>query len=127
MTGPLAGLRIVATLPPHGWFGGVDYNFAVEMADELRTLGATVFDLHVIPKAVARFVAIRAEIAGMIRWIIHFILSSSTHRCRRHRLPDSETEGSYLSLRLSFASSLALLILNLRAEIWLWLRFDSRE
>jgi hypothetical protein len=47
MTGPLAGLRIVATLPPHGWFGGVDYNFAVEMADELRTLGATVFDLHV--------------------------------------------------------------------------------
>ena len=47
MTGPLAGLRIVATLPPHGWFGGVDYNFAVEMADELRTLGAAVFDLDV--------------------------------------------------------------------------------
>jgi hypothetical protein len=47
MPGPLAGLRIVATLPPQGWFGGIDYNFAVEMADELRTLGAAVFDLDV--------------------------------------------------------------------------------
>jgi hypothetical protein len=47
MPGPLAGLRIVATMPPHGWFGGIDYNFAVEMADELRTLGAAVFDLDV--------------------------------------------------------------------------------
>jgi len=47
MPGPLAGLRIVATLPPHVWFGGVDYNFAVEMAEELRTLGAVVFDLDV--------------------------------------------------------------------------------
>jgi hypothetical protein len=47
MPGPLAGLRIVATQPPHGWFGGVDYNFAVEMAEELRTLGAAVFDLDV--------------------------------------------------------------------------------
>jgi len=47
MPGPLTGLRIVATMPPHGWFGGIDYNFAVEMADELRTLGAAVFDLDV--------------------------------------------------------------------------------
>src|ERR1035441_2359640 len=42
---PLAGLRIVVTMPPHTWFGGVDFNFAVEMAQELRDLGATVFDL----------------------------------------------------------------------------------
>jgi glycosyl transferase family 1 len=47
MTAPLSGLRIVVTFPPHPWFGGIDYNFAVEMAEELRTLGATVFDLHV--------------------------------------------------------------------------------
>jgi hypothetical protein len=42
---PLAGLRVVVTMPPHTWFGGVDFNFAVEMAQELRDLGATVFDL----------------------------------------------------------------------------------
>jgi hypothetical protein len=47
MAGPLTGLRIVVTLPPHVWFGGVDYNFAVEMADELRTLGAEVFELDI--------------------------------------------------------------------------------
>ena len=45
--GPLAGLRLVTTLPPHPWFGGIDYNFAVEMSEELRALGASVFDLHV--------------------------------------------------------------------------------
>ena len=44
---PLAGMRVAITLPPHGWFGGVDYNFAVEMSEELRTLGATVFDVDV--------------------------------------------------------------------------------
>jgi hypothetical protein len=47
MTRPLEGLRIVATLPPHNWFGGIDYNFAIEMTDELRQMGAEVFDLHV--------------------------------------------------------------------------------
>jgi hypothetical protein len=47
MTLPLSGLRIVATLPPHTWFGGIDYNFAVEMIAELRDLGATVFELQV--------------------------------------------------------------------------------
>jgi hypothetical protein len=47
MSGPLNGLRIVATLPPHPWFGGIDYNFAIEMTEELRRMGATVFDLHV--------------------------------------------------------------------------------
>ncbi len=47
MSGPLAGLRIVATIPPHPWFGGIDYNFAIEMADDLRLLGADVFELDV--------------------------------------------------------------------------------
>jgi Glycosyl transferases group 1 len=47
MNGPLHGLRVVTTMPPHPWFGGIDYNFAVEMSDELRALGANVFDLHV--------------------------------------------------------------------------------
>lgn len=44
---PLKGLRIAFTLPPHGWFGGVDYNFAIEMSDELRTLGAELFSVDV--------------------------------------------------------------------------------
>ena len=47
MSGALSGLRIVTTLPPHPWFGGIDYNFAIEMSDELRALGASVFDLRV--------------------------------------------------------------------------------
>lgn len=45
MPPPLSGLHVVATMPPRGWFGGIDYNFAVEMACELRDLGATVFEL----------------------------------------------------------------------------------
>ena len=45
MSAPLAGLRVVVTMPPHTWFGGVDFNFAVEMTEELRSLGATVFEL----------------------------------------------------------------------------------
>ena len=44
---PLAGLRIAVTIPPVGWFGGVDYNFAIEMSEELRLLGASVFDVDV--------------------------------------------------------------------------------
>lgn len=44
---PLAGRRVAVTLPPQGWFGGVDYNFAVEMTDELRRLGAAVFVVDV--------------------------------------------------------------------------------
>ena len=47
MNSPLKGLRLVATMPPHPWFGGVDYNFAVEMTEELRTLGAEVFEVDV--------------------------------------------------------------------------------
>src|SRR4029077_14173843 len=47
MPGPLHGLRVVTTMPPHTWFGGVDYNFAVEMSEELRALGAEFFDLDV--------------------------------------------------------------------------------
>jgi hypothetical protein len=47
MPGPLHGLRIVTTMPPHTWFGGVDYNFAVEMSEELRAQGAEVMVLDV--------------------------------------------------------------------------------
>src|SRR5579871_874914 len=47
MSSPLGGLKIVTTLPPHPWFGGIDYNFAVEMSEDLRALGAEVFDLRV--------------------------------------------------------------------------------
>src|ERR1017187_5018284 len=44
---PLKGLRIAFTLPPHGWFGGVDYDFAIEMSEELRILGAEIFPVDV--------------------------------------------------------------------------------
>jgi len=47
MSRPLEGLRLAVTMPPHPWFGGVDFNFAVEMADELRQLGAEVFEVDV--------------------------------------------------------------------------------
>jgi len=47
MNSPLEGMRLVATMPPHPWFGGVDYNFAVEMTTELRALGAEVFEVDV--------------------------------------------------------------------------------
>lgn len=42
----LNGLRVAVTIPPCGWFGGVDYRFALDMADELRCQGATLFELH---------------------------------------------------------------------------------
>lgn len=44
---PLKGLRIATTIPPHSWFGGIDYNFAIEMSEELRLLGAEVFDVQI--------------------------------------------------------------------------------
>jgi len=47
MSGPLSGRKIVTTIPPHPWFGGIDYNFAIEMTEELRLLGAEVFELHI--------------------------------------------------------------------------------
>jgi hypothetical protein len=46
---PLRGLRLIATLPPRDWFGGWDYACAVDLADDLRRLGAIVFDLDVTP------------------------------------------------------------------------------
>jgi hypothetical protein len=47
--GPLLGLRIAATLPPGGWFGGVDHEFARDMQRDLIELGAEVFSLPVDP------------------------------------------------------------------------------
>src|SRR5688572_8090024 len=47
LVGPLKGLRVAVTIPPTHWFGGIDYNFAIEMSDEMRTLGADVFEVDV--------------------------------------------------------------------------------
>ena len=44
---PLAGLRVAVTIPPTQWFGGIDYAFAIEMADEMRALGASIFEVDV--------------------------------------------------------------------------------
>jgi len=52
-------------MPPHPWFGGVDYNFAVEMRDELLSLGATVFDLDVASFIAGNNVYIRDSIAAL--------------------------------------------------------------
>ena len=45
--GPLTGLRVAVTIPPTHWFGGIDYNFAIEMSDEMRALGADLFEVDV--------------------------------------------------------------------------------
>ncbi len=37
---PLKGLRLAVTVPPRAWFGGIDYFFALDMAEELRRMGA---------------------------------------------------------------------------------------
>jgi hypothetical protein len=70
---PLEGLRVLVTIPPHTWFGGVDFNFAVEMAEELRSRGATVFELEVagfvvhnqnlIRKAIQETISFRPDVA----------------------------------------------------------------
>ena len=36
MIGPLQGLRVAVTIPPHGWFGGVDFDFARRYRPEVR-------------------------------------------------------------------------------------------
>jgi perosamine synthetase len=45
----LGGLRIAVTKPPAEWFGGVDLRFALDMADELRRLGANLLEIDVAP------------------------------------------------------------------------------
>lgn len=75
MSGPLSGLRIVATMPPHPWFGGIDYNFAVEMSEELRALGADVFDLHVGSFIIQNDVYIRDTIQALRTFRPHVAIS----------------------------------------------------
>jgi hypothetical protein len=60
-------------MPPYTWFGGVDFNFAVEMIDDLRSLGAEVFELDLygfvarnelfIESAIASLKAFRPDLA----------------------------------------------------------------
>jgi perosamine synthetase len=45
----LSGLRIAVTKPPAEWFGGVDFRFALDMADELRRLGVDLLEIDVAP------------------------------------------------------------------------------
>lgn len=88
MSRPLDGLRLVATLPPHPWFGGVDYNFAVEMTQELRDLGATVFPLDVssfvtgndvyIRDAVAALKSFRADVAVSLPNSLYVLLCATS-------------------------------------------------
>jgi len=70
---PLSGLRLITTMPPKSWFGGVDHDFAVEMAGELQDLGAKVFELdtsgiiagnrHHIDQAILALKSFRADVA----------------------------------------------------------------
>jgi hypothetical protein len=45
MSPSLEGLRVIVTVPPHTWTGGLDFNYAVEMVEQLRADGAMVFEL----------------------------------------------------------------------------------
>lgn len=47
--GPLAGLRVAATVPPRRWFYGLARQYAVLYAQTLRSLGATVHPVPVAP------------------------------------------------------------------------------
>jgi hypothetical protein len=52
-------------MPPNSWFGGIDYNFAVEMADEMRAHGATVFEVDVYPCSLRNQVYVDDAIAAL--------------------------------------------------------------
>ena len=45
--GCLRGLRLAVTIPPAHWFGGVDHAFALDMAFELRDMGASLLEIDV--------------------------------------------------------------------------------
>ena len=72
--------------PPHGWFGGVDYNFAIEMSEELRVLGATVFDVDVagftsqneiyIASVIEGLKAFRPDVAVSLPNALYILLAS---------------------------------------------------
>jgi len=62
---PLAGLRIAVTIPPTQWFGGIDYAFAIEMTDEMRALGANIFEVDVYPCWLKNRVYIDETIAAL--------------------------------------------------------------
>ena len=88
---PLSGLRIVVTIPPWQFFGGVDFNFAVEMTAELRELGATVFELDVggfcsrncdyIQDAVEQLKSIRGDEALTLTnaGYVHYCVTTEVH------------------------------------------------
>jgi hypothetical protein len=70
---PLTGLRVAVTMPAWQSFGGVDFNFAVEMSAELRDLGAEVLELDVagfhtrnqgyVNDAIERLTSFRPDVA----------------------------------------------------------------
>ena len=62
-------------MPPHPWFGGIDYNFAVEMRDELRALGADVYDLSVGSCITRNDVYIRDTIQALKSFKPHVAIS----------------------------------------------------
>ncbi len=90
MTKPLEGLRLAATLPPHDWFGGIDYNFAVEMIAELRDMGAAVFELDVasfvkpnsvyIENAIAALRSFRADVALALPNALYILLCATPEK-----------------------------------------------
>ena len=63
--GPLKGLRVAVTIPPTQWFGGIDYNFAIEMSDEMRSLGADVFEVDVYAFALGNKFRIDETVAAL--------------------------------------------------------------
>jgi len=52
-------------MPPPSWFGGIDYNFAVEMGDQMRSLGAAIFEVDVHPCVLRNEIYVKNTIANL--------------------------------------------------------------
>ena len=65
MSHPLSGLRLVATLPPRDWFGGVDHARARDQIAALTKLGASVYEFDVASMYMPDRSQLQAQIEGI--------------------------------------------------------------
>jgi hypothetical protein len=73
----LAGLRLAITLPPRHFFGGVDRFRALDTAEALRRLGATVFEFETHVAYSGDQEVLRSQIDGLKGFKADAILSAS--------------------------------------------------
>ena len=65
MSRPLSGLRLVVTLPPRDWFGGVDHARARDQIAALTKLGASVYEFDVASMYMPDRSQLQAQIEGI--------------------------------------------------------------